>query len=280
MLMSLSQRYVFLSQRAASSNFEEAYGDSCEIACVSDVGLGRHPVTGGSGRHMGYRELLETFDDFFRRWLPVEKFFVFGTVREPLRRLRALYLGQLRSGRNNKGKYEPGQFARFVDDIIDAPPDSRGSVRSQYSFFMDADGDISLNYLIRMERLRGSLADMEELSGLAFPKALQQARAAAAARPAPPSITVDPGLQRVIEEHFGQDFELYEQKTDRLLREWDRSGKLNVEAALRSMMRGRNRYEIAGTLLHKAVMRLEKDEHFSLAELTDLIDARGLAQAA
>lgn len=269
MLMSLSKRYVFLAQKmAAARAFESAYGANCEIAVANDRGVSRHPVTDDSGRHDDYRTFLKIYGKFFSEFLPVDHFFVFGVVRDPLLRLQSIYQRRAASGaRNVKHGAPANSFSAFVESIAEQGNDKDPRIPSQYSFFMDKDEAIAVNYLVRLENIANSLEIMNEYTGLDFSEAAANSRATDTSTPK------DPGLRRVIEGRFGRDFELYEQQTDRMLREWNRSNKLDVEAALRWMAQAANRFEVAGSMLYKLRMRLQNDKNFSLSELNAIIDA-------
>lgn len=273
MLMSLSQRYIFLAHgKAASTSFETTFGNDCEIASGNNRSAGRHPVTGGSGKHVNYQSFLENFDGFFNRFLPIEHYFVFGIMREPMRRLHSLYRFWTRPEEREENRL-PGveNFGQFIDHIVNNKLiGERHRVPSQYSFFMDKDERISINYLVRMEEMWDSLEKMREISGLDFTKVASTVRNATK----PSAKPVDPGIQRMVEEYFAQDYELYERDTDRLLSEWDRSGNINVEIAMRWMARAGNRFELAGSLLFKTRLRLQNDRSFSISELMAIIDGR------
>lgn len=276
MLMSLSQRYVFLAHsKAASTSFETAYGDSCEIALGNNQSAGRHPATGDSGKHIKYATFLENFAGFFQSFLPIEHYFVFGVMREPMRRIRSLYCDWSRAAAKSRNRM-PGidDFAQFIDAVVNETLSARATIPSQYSFFMDKDQEISLNYLIRMEEIETCLENLKAVSGLDFKKVLEIRGDVAELSSAP----IDPGLQRVVEEYFAEDYELYEQQTDHMLWQWDRSGHLNVEAALRWMAQKGNRFEVASSLLYKARLRLQRDKAFKLTDLIELIDTRETAE--
>lgn len=272
MLMSLSERYVFLANpKAASGSFEAAYGNRCEIASCNNAGAGLHPVTRRAGKHISYRMFEENFAPFFASYLPIEHFFVFGIMRDPMKRLRSLFR-YLTRPQAKGGSQLPGMadFSDFVDHVVERKPIG-GRIRAQprYTFFMDSNELISLNYLIRMEDMQRSLAHLETVSGLDFSKVLTVFRHVTAAS----ADSADRGLQRVVEAYFHRDYDLYE-RTDRLLREWDRSGDLDIEAALRWMTRRGNRFEMAGTLLHKLKLRLKADRQFSVEKLLAALDER------
>lgn len=272
MLMSLSDRWIFLAHgKAASTSFETTFGNKCEIASGNNRSGGRHPVTGGSGKHVRYETFVENFEGFFNRYLPIEHYFTFGIIREPMKRLRSLYRFWTRPEEKEENQL-PGidTFEQFVDHIVNNRLiGERFRTPSQYWFFMNKNEQISINYLVRMEEMYDSLEKMKEISGLDFTEVASTVRNATKREAKP----VDLGVQRAVEEHFAQDYELYE-KTDRLLKEWDRSGDLNVEVALRWMARQGNRFEIAGSLLFKTRLRLQNDRQFSISKLLANIDGR------
>lgn len=271
MLMSLSQRYVFLANgKAASSSFEAAYGKCCEIAASNNNSAGLHPKSGGGGKHVNYRAFATNFEPFFRKFLPIQHFFVFGIIREPMQKLHSQYRYWSRP-RTKAVNRLPGisDFAEFVDHVVNRKPiGGRLRVNMQYDVFMDQNHQISLNYLIKLEDMKRSVETLREISGLDFSAAVVTVRNANS----PSANQVDPGLRRVVEEFFARDYELYERKTDRLLREWDRGGELDVDAALRWMTRDANRFEIAATLLYKLRLRLETEPGFDIAALLASID--------
>lgn len=270
MLMSLSKRYVFLAQKlAAATAFESAYGASCEIAVANDRGVGRHPVTDDSGRHDDYRTFLKIYQKLFEDFLSVDHFFVFGVVRDPMLRLHSIYQRRLKSvGRNDRRARLVGSFADFIENLINGQNGEDVNIPSQYSFFMDNDEAIAVNYLVRLEEMANSLQIMKEYTGLDFSEAIAKSQITDTA----PTLS-DPSVLRMIEESFARDFELYDQKTDRMLRDWNRSKRLDVEAALRWMAQAGNRFEVAGSMLYKLRLRMQNDKDFNLSELNAMIDA-------
>lgn len=272
MLMSLSQRYVFLANgKSASTSFETAYGPDCEIASANNIQAGLHPDTKGAGKHIKYRTFLKLFDKFFRAFLPVRHYFVFGIMRDPMKRIQSQYRYWTRPTTAARNRLpEEMSFQNFVDAIAEKRPiDGSMRVWPQYTFFIGENGSYPINYIIKLENIHDSISTLKNVSGLDFGRAASTVRNATSSS-APP----DPGVRRLVEERFARDFDLYESHTDRLLNPWDRSGELDVDAALRWMAAKANRFEIAQTLLFKLALKLEAEPDFNVSEVLALLDER------
>ena len=178
--------------------------------------------------------------------MPVGHFFVFGVARDPVLRLQSIYQRRARSAwRKDQDASRVESFADFVESFADCGNGKQLGVPSQHA-----------------EEMTSSLRIMREYTGLDFLEAVVSTQPSE-----PVSSPADLGVRRMIEQSFPQDFELYEQNTNRMIREWDRSKKLDVEAALRWMAQAANRFEVAGSILYKLRLRMQNDKDFNLSEL-------------
>lgn len=274
MLLSLSRRYAFLANgKAASSALEEVLGPQCEIASSNSRKSGLHPLVGGGGKHLNYRDFLTVMNPFLERFLPIRHYFVFGVMREPMSRLQSMFRFWTRPGKMREYPPPDWDFARFIADVTESDRARRAPGSGaffQHDFFRDRAGALSLNYIIKVENMAASLEHLREETGLDFTAVVDHRVNVTGAGV---EAVADDGLRRAVETHFARDYELYESSCDRLLNPWDRSGELDVAAALR-WMAGRNQFEVAATMLTKLRQRLAANPDWNPAEVIALLDAR------
>lgn len=278
MLLSLSDRYLFLSNpKAASTSFETTYGNRCEIASCQGNRFGRHPVIGGGGKHANYRESQRVFAKLFANFMPLGQTFVFGTVREPLSRLASYYRFFTRNqGARDKVSIGDMSFEQLVRNLINRPQGGLArNLPSQYDFFRDETGEISLNYLIKLDNMVESLATIDREVGLDFSDVLGTSVNVSDERAFE---LADPGLRRAFDEYFAKDIELFETKTDRLLKPVEPGRAVDIDAALRWMATRGARFDLASSIIYKMAQRIANDPGFKVSDVLALIDRPAASQ--
>jgi len=154
MLISLSKKFIFIANlKTASTSIEEALAPYAEI----------HLTRSEWGKHRALSALEAGFPEVFAE-TPLSRFFVFGVIREPADWLRSLY-------RSHKGvSFEATElstmdmtFARFVDEWIPAHQDQ---VMAQTDKFVDAQGVLAVDFLMRFDCLPRDFANLCTILGL------------------------------------------------------------------------------------------------------------------
>lgn len=135
--------------------------------------------------------------------------FTFAFVRNPLERLVSAYTNKKSSDVEidkslfeNLGLPPDVSFEEFVRTVADAPEDSDGHVRSQYTFIYDKRGPV-VDFVGRFERLRSDWQTLMDRLGL--PQLPHRNRSTHTAVEA----TYTPALARLAAERYSRDIEVF-----------------------------------------------------------------------
>ena len=148
MLISLSKKFIFIANlKTASTSIEDV------LAPYAEIRLTRSEW----GKHRALSALETSFPEVFAEH-PLSRFFIFGVIREPVDWLRSFY-------RSHKGVSFEGTplstmdmtFARFIDEWTPAHQDQ---VVAQTEKFVDAQGVLAVDYLLRFDRLPRDFANL------------------------------------------------------------------------------------------------------------------------
>lgn len=260
MFISLSKKYIFLSnKKAGSTSFQYALAEDCEIASGMGSRMARHPNFGIGGKHLNYQHMQELLEGYSNRISPLNGFFVFGVAREPLSRFRSAYAFRAKP-RDAAPKFYTGDIS-FEDYARRILSGKSRTHEFQSDFFA---GDPGPNFVARLDTLEQSIAMIREITGLNFTAVLGETHKNASA-PRDTSIT-DPGLEREIREYLAPDYEFYEGQTNRLRHPVVETPPISIEKSLRFMLSRGFQYELASSMLFKSIVRLQRVEGFGLSD--------------
>ncbi|GGD03882.1 sulfotransferase family 2 domain-containing protein [Aquisalinus flavus] len=244
MLMSLSEKFVFLGNRkAASTSLQDFLTKRCEVISSTSWKFGPHPVTGNPTKHMTYEEWTQIFAAFFRKFsLVPDNFLVFGVIRDPAERVRSFYsfISDI-PDTNMKRKYGELTLDQFVELYLTDGFMYNYRKLSQVEFFGQS------NFLIRMEQASEDLDALYEETGYDFRGAMQKARNPSRPR----ELSLSPELKKALADALKPEYDLYE-KAGRMLTPIEPSDAVDISAAIKFMALKTNQYDMAATLFSRA----------------------------
>jgi hypothetical protein len=152
MIININRRFIFVANlRAASTSIEDAIGVKCGIA-IDDSAL---------GKHFCIHEMEERF-----KWLfdvvPLNRFFVFGVLRDPLYYLISLYNFHRQDAFDKQiSSTKNIEFEEFYYKWLDHP-NLKWQMLSQVDRFKDKNEKVCCNYFIRYRQLVPQLQEIRE----------------------------------------------------------------------------------------------------------------------
>lgn len=154
MLISLSRRFVFVANvKTASTSIEAALRPHAEIA-ISETRF---------GKHSGLAEIQDRFGFIFRKQ-PLESFFTFAVVREPLDMLVSVYSSHHKPEFKGERHYT-GDLS--FDEFLEAFRKRQSwQLVPQAQRLRDKTGQIRMDYVIDFDRLDTQFAEVVALLGL------------------------------------------------------------------------------------------------------------------
>lgn len=140
MLLSFSRKFIFVANlKTASSTIEAAIGKMAEIK-ISQTNFGKHD---------GLSTISQKFS-WARKYVPYDKFFVFGVIRDPVDFVLSLYNSHHKKGFDGKKHSTKGLS---FDDFFDVWGARSWQAKPQHLRFADKHGRFRPNYLIDLTRL-------------------------------------------------------------------------------------------------------------------------------
>jgi hypothetical protein len=154
MLISLSHRFVFVANvKTASTSIEAALRPHAEIA-ISETRF---------GKHIGLAEIEKRFDFIFRKQ-PLDSFFVFAVVRDPVDMLVSVYASHHKPEFVGQSHYTGGlSFDEFLEVFRRK---QSWQLVPQVQRLKDRSGRLRLDYLIDFDRLEAQFQEVVSLLGL------------------------------------------------------------------------------------------------------------------
>ena|ERR1700749_1892086 len=140
MLLSLSQKFIFVANlKAASTAIENLLGGKCEV-CITETRFGKHD---------GLSQISQKFS-WVERHVPYKDFFVFGVVREPVDYLLSLFNSHRKP--DFDGERQSTKDMSF-DDFLEIWCARSWQARPQAERFTDRHGRFQMSHLIDMAQL-------------------------------------------------------------------------------------------------------------------------------
>jgi hypothetical protein len=154
MLISLSHRFVFVANvKTASTSIESALRPYAEIA-ISETRF---------GKHASLAQIQDRFAFIFNKQ-PIESFFTFGVIRDPVDLLVSVYSSHHKPEFRTEPHYTGNQtFDEFLDSFRRR---QSWQIVPQSQRLSDKAGKIRLDYVIDFDRLDAQFADVLALIGL------------------------------------------------------------------------------------------------------------------
>jgi hypothetical protein len=208
MLISFTRRFVFIAAtKNASTTIEHVLRPHSDIALT-------HPRF---GKHLQYRKVATRFHFLFDRYgVPIESFFRFGVIREPLEWVVSWYnyrsrerLATTRNPAKAANSARGATFEEFVEELM-VPEGRRQFARigSQVIPFMTREGGLGVDYLIPLRRVNTELPQIGRALGVETPLAPEIQ--ALNVSPSILSVKQVPGdLARKVREHLSVECELF-----------------------------------------------------------------------
>jgi hypothetical protein len=192
MLIGLRHRFIFVATlKTASTSIEAVLAPYAELRFAESM----------FGKHMTVQDLIKNMGWIFGE-RPLEEFFIFGVMRDPVDFMLSLYNSH-RSERfaNLPHVYAGGMsFSNFLTNWV---PRNAPQAMPQHLRFMDPQGRIGANYIMTLDRLNDGMAHVIDRLGLRRVKRLRRLNHS------------EPGLTRsdldhqqvcAIERHFNSDY--------------------------------------------------------------------------
>jgi len=142
MLISLSKRFIFIATlKAASTAIEERLRPYAEIALTESR----------FGKHDSIYQILQKFHWIFRE-VPLQDFFVFGVMRNPVSLMLSLYNshGDEKFSDNESLYTGNMSFSEFLERWV---PEHHGQARQQYIKYIDDGGLLMANLVISYDKI-------------------------------------------------------------------------------------------------------------------------------
>lgn len=141
MLISIQHKFIFVAGlKIASTSIEKALRRRCEVA-IGQTGFGKHD---------GLRIIQRKFGWLFNQ-MPLEEFFVFGVIRDPVDYFVSLYNSHQKDAFDGKPHSTKGMsFETFAERWID---EGSWQVRPQKERFVNADGELGVDCLLSYQKL-------------------------------------------------------------------------------------------------------------------------------
>jgi hypothetical protein len=154
MLISLSHRFVFVANvKTASTSIEAALRPYAEIA-ISETRF---------GKHIGLAEIEKRFDFIFRKQ-PLDSFFVFAVLRDPVDMLVSVYASHHKPEFLGQPHYTGGlSFDQFLEIFRRK---QSWQLVPQAQRLKDRTGRLRMDYLIDFGRLEPQFQEVLSLIGL------------------------------------------------------------------------------------------------------------------
>jgi hypothetical protein len=162
------------------------------------------------GKHLNYQEITKLLAFAFKRAkLPIDSFFRFGVVRDPVDRSISWFNYRSRTTTPRPSKMEAvatfiEQVTAQVEKLKNKPPRSYG----QRQFYSDVNGELGVDYLIPLPRLAEELPRLRHALGVKKP-----AKAQASAKNVSPRLIaledVPNDILALIQNAYRFDVELY-----------------------------------------------------------------------
>jgi hypothetical protein len=206
MMISFARKFIFIANTKTASTTIEFLLRPC-----SDISI----IGTRYGKHMPYSMIVKNFAFIFNKsGIPVETYFRFGVIREPLDWIVSWYnyrnQEQLLSGTGMKTNSCKGiDFKSFAEEVM-MLEDRRqfAKVGSQRSIFCDANGKLGVDYLIPLQRVNTDLLAIGKALGLRRELVPEKRE-----RNVSPKIisvrNVDPDLAGRLRQHFAKDVALF-----------------------------------------------------------------------
>jgi Sulfotransferase family len=204
-LLSYSKRFLFIANtKTGSTTIEKNLRRHAEIAIPST----KH------GKHMSYSFALKSFKFVFRKTSPVEDYFRFGVVRDPLEWVVSwynyLHREQMLKDEKKKKKSTQGvSFEQYAAQVMsETEKGMPGHIGTQQAKFVTKDGELGVDYLIPLRRLNTDLQRIATELGIKKPLPPDKERA----NESPRIIStkdVQPELAERLRKHFADDLALY-----------------------------------------------------------------------
>ena len=253
MLVSFSEKYVFLSNpKCASTQIENTFADKVELPLLAGRRLGYHPSSGCPLKHTDYQRFCQNYQLFFKQVVPRNRFFVFGIVRDPIDRLHSYYKFGSRSESAIKHLFKDLPFSEYLEIVANGHTGKFKShffPRNQYQFFANEDGGVGVNFLCNMSNLENSFDIIERETGLRFHASLSGKSNKSKGGE---KYNISEELRQRLKAEMREDFELWEDHTDKLLvrpDNWD-SYTIDVNESLEWMKR-HNSFDVAASLVYR-----------------------------
>ena len=251
MLISFTRRFVFIANtKNASTTIEHL------LRPYSDIAL-THPRY---GKHFPYQRVAKKFGFLFGKYdLPIESFFRFGVIREPLDWVVSWYnyrsrerLARTRHPLKAANSTRGVTFEEFVEELLrPGEPRSFARIGSQFLPFVAADGTLGVDYLMPLDRVNADLPEIGKALGLE-----------SALMPERETKNVSPKILRVddvpaqlanrLRAHLAEDVELFRKAEERAFGD--------VADVIRSKLRDATRQERAHLRELKRARRNSADD--------------------
>ena len=155
--MLLSDRYNFLflaNPKCASSSVEAEWRNYSHISIRSTK----------LGKHISYREVQKHLKFVFKRTeRPIESFFRFGIVRDPIDKAVSWFNYRARKCSTPPTK---GDAIKDFATSVAAQAEKGGNNRGQHRFFSDQEGNLGTDYLIALPKLSEELPRLRNALGI------------------------------------------------------------------------------------------------------------------
>lgn len=203
MLVSFDKKFIFIANtKAASTSVEHAFKR------YSNVIITRQKF----GKHFTYKTIVAMFQPVFESsGVPPEAYFRFGVIRDPLSWLVSWYNYRRRDAlSSNSPKSTRGiGIEEFIEEATStAKRRPFAHLGLQANKFLDADGNLGVDFLIPLPHLQ------EDLEQIRLALGLPQLSAVLKSKNVSPRVAsvddVPESLRRKVEQRYARDRELFE----------------------------------------------------------------------
>jgi len=207
MILSYKKRFIFIAgAKNASTTIEHLLRKYADFALLHTK----------MGKHMPYAQIANKFDFLFSNSeRPIESYFRFGVIRDPIDFLVSWYNFRQREifskGRPNlKGKGCIGiEFIEFAEEVMKDIKNKRpfAKIGFQSKRFADSEGKLGVDYLIPLNRLNNEIVELGKALGLKLKTPEETTR-----NISPKTFSasnIDSALAERLRLHFADDVELY-----------------------------------------------------------------------
>ncbi|MBV8801118.1 MAG: hypothetical protein JO208_15100 [Alphaproteobacteria bacterium] len=140
MLISLSRKFIFVANlKSASSSIERALGSYAEFK-VTQTQYGKHDELTAISKKFHW----------IKKYVPLEEFYIFGVIRDPIDFILSLYNFHTREGFDGKRHSSKGLS---FDQFWEVWCGKSWQTRPQHRRFVDRTGKFQMNHIVRFAEL-------------------------------------------------------------------------------------------------------------------------------